>query len=177
MSVESADENFERKRNEMKTMVGLEIAKTQKPWVFLGAQSATTKTQFYHRNNTVPPQRHHIQNGKTEKDPRSAQENPGISGFRVNHRLRFVAFSFEIFIGGFNGHPVTKIRKMRNRQYFFEQKREETKSVVCSKTPKPRVFLGTGRAAETAVASLRPSAPRSKRPPSSASVAEGRLCP
>ena len=36
MSVESADENFERKRNEMKTMVGLEIAKTQKTLGFPG---------------------------------------------------------------------------------------------------------------------------------------------
>ena len=36
MSVESADENFERKRNEMKTMVGLEIAKTQKTQGFPG---------------------------------------------------------------------------------------------------------------------------------------------
>ena len=36
MSVESADENFERKRNEMKTMVGLEIAKTQKTLGFSG---------------------------------------------------------------------------------------------------------------------------------------------
>ena len=36
MSVESADKNFERKRNEMKTMVGLEIAKTQKTQGFPG---------------------------------------------------------------------------------------------------------------------------------------------
>ena len=38
MSVESADENFERKRNEMKTMVGLEIAKTLKTLGFPGQE-------------------------------------------------------------------------------------------------------------------------------------------
>ena len=41
MSVESADENFERKRNEMKTMVGLEIAKTQKTLGFPGQAKST----------------------------------------------------------------------------------------------------------------------------------------
>ena len=36
MSVESADENFERKRDETKTMVGLENPKTPKPLGFPG---------------------------------------------------------------------------------------------------------------------------------------------
>ena len=35
MSVESADENFQRKRNEMKTMVYSKSRKPRKPWVFL----------------------------------------------------------------------------------------------------------------------------------------------
>ena len=39
------------------------------------------------------------------------QENPGFSGFRVDHRLRLFAFSFEIFIGGFNGHSGAKLAK------------------------------------------------------------------
>ena len=75
----------------------------------------------------------------------SAQENPGFSGFsrfRVDHRLHFVAFSFEIFIGGFNGHRETKLAKSEIANMIFEQKREETKSVVCSKTPKTLGFPG-----------------------------------
>ena len=51
--------------------------------------------------------------------PRKTQGFRGFRVFEADHRLRFVAFSFEIFIGGFNGHPGTKVRKMRNRQYFF----------------------------------------------------------
>ena len=42
------------------------------------------------------------------------RKTPGFRGFRgseADHRLRFVAFSFEIIIGGFNGHPVTKLAK------------------------------------------------------------------
>ena len=45
MSVESANENFERKRNEMKTMVGLEIAKTQKTLGFPGHFDLEDSTQ------------------------------------------------------------------------------------------------------------------------------------
>jgi len=37
------------------------------------------------------------------------QENPGISGFRVENRLRLVAFLFEMFIGGSNGRPGTTL--------------------------------------------------------------------
>ena len=75
----------------------------------------------------------------------SAQENPGFSGisrFRVDHRLHFVAFSFEIFLRGFNGHPGTKLAKWEIANTFFEQKREETKSVVYSKNPKTLGFPG-----------------------------------
>jgi len=67
------------------------------------------------------------------------QENPGFSGFsgfRVDHRLRLVAFTFEICIGGFNGHPGTKLAKWKIDNTIFEQKREETKSAVYSKSPK-----------------------------------------
>jgi hypothetical protein len=69
----------------------------------------------------------------------------GFLGFRdleADHRLHFVAFSFEIFIGGFNGHPGTKLAKLEIANTFFEQKREETKPVVCSKTPKTLGFPG-----------------------------------
>ena len=46
----------------------------------------------------------------------------GISGFRVDHRLRLVAFLFEIFVGGFNGHPGAKLEKWKIDNSFFEQK-------------------------------------------------------
>ena len=59
-----------------------------------------------------------------------------------DHRLHFVAFSFEIFIGGFNGHPATKLAKSEIGNMIFEQKREETKSVVYSKTQKTLGFPG-----------------------------------
>jgi len=42
------------------------------------------------------------------------QENPGISVFRFNHRIRLVAFLFGISIGGFNGHPGKKLEKTYN---------------------------------------------------------------
>jgi len=38
MSIESADENFERKRDETKTMIGLENPKTPKTLGFPGHQ-------------------------------------------------------------------------------------------------------------------------------------------
>ena len=47
--------------------------------------------------------------------------------FCDDHRLRLLAFSFEIFIGGFNGHGRDEVSKMKNRQYFFrtETRRDE----------------------------------------------------
>ena len=63
------------------------------------------------------------------------------SSREVNRCLCFVAFSFEIFIGGFNGHPETKLAKREIDNTFFEQKREETKSVVYSKTQKTLGFI------------------------------------
>ena len=74
--------------------------------------------------------------------PRKTQVFLGFRDFEADHRLHFVAFSFEIFIGGFNGHPVTKIAKSEIGNMIFEQKREETKSVVCSKTQKTLGFPG-----------------------------------
>ena len=61
----------------------------------------------------------------------------------MKHRLRFVAFSFEIFIGGFNGHPVKKLAKWEIDNMIFEQKRDDLKTMVYSTTRKPRVFLVT----------------------------------
>ena len=58
----------------------------------------------------------------------------GFRDFETDHRLRFVKFSFEIFIGGFNGPPVTKLAKWEIANMIFEQKREETKTMVYSKT-------------------------------------------
>ena len=60
----------------------------------------------------------------------------GFRDFETDHRLHFVAFSFAIFIGGFNGHRETKLAKSEIANMIFEQKREETKSEVCSKTQK-----------------------------------------
>ena len=43
---------------------------------------------------------------------------------------------------GFPGHPGTKLAKLEIANTFFEQKREETKSVVYSKTQKTLGFPG-----------------------------------
>ena len=61
------------------------------------------------------------------------QENPGFSGFRADHRLRFVAFSFEIFIGGFNATARHEgLAKFQNRQYDFrtEMRRDEAPGLL-----------------------------------------------
>ena len=77
-----------------------------------------------------------------KRNPRKTQGFLGFRDFEADHRLHFVAFSFEISIGGFNGHPGTKLAKLETANTFFEQKREETKSVVYSKTPKTLGFPG-----------------------------------
>ena len=52
----------------------------------------------------------------------------GFSRFaNPTHRLHFVAFSFGIFIGGFNGHPGRKLAKLEIANTFFEHQREERK--------------------------------------------------
>ena len=64
------------------------------------------------------------------------------AAFEKYHRLRFLACSFEIFIGGFNGHPCTKLAKWEIDNMIFEQKRDDLKTMVYSKTQKTLGFPG-----------------------------------
>jgi len=66
--------------------------------------------------------------------------------FLAHHWLRLIAFSFGIFIDGFNGHLDSKLANWEIANMIFEQKREETKSVVYSNTPKTLHFPGNNAA-------------------------------
>ena len=74
----------------------------------------------------------------------------GLRDFEADHRLRFVAFSFEIFVGAMQGHMAdTKVRKMSNRPYFCSNRNaSQTKSVVSSKTGKTGHVRSVHRTAE-----------------------------
>ena len=75
--------------------------------------------------------------------PRKTQGFLGFRVFAADHRLHFVAFSFEIFIGGFNGHPWTKLENEKSRIFFPERNATRKRTIVYLKSRNPEVFLGT----------------------------------